>query len=346
MYPAGVYGVWSPGNGSLAPMAAVKGVVGVFANLPWFSLEPVQGQYVIGPLLTMLGEAEAAGMAVRLSVDASAYHAPQYVKDGSRQIGMIDTVQYRTTYGQKLFGPVFWDPFYLQRKAALFRFIASQLSFHRSLIAVGVPHPCWQTSDVNIPHAVGTWNGHFQDQPSDWLAAGYTHDGMVAAGSADLDMTAGAFPNASPVQAMHPTHPALDGHLCSLAADLTAYGYGAYPGRYVVECDDLSAATPDAAAVSQSIDDPTFVYSVIAGHGAAGAAGWQLISAANDASGDNSRLNGGTPGDPATVLRRVFDIGLSYRPRFIELWWNDATDPALASVIAYGTERMGGAIRS
>ena len=34
------------------------------------------------------------------------YHAPQYVKDGSRQIGMIDTVQYRTTYGQKLFGPV------------------------------------------------------------------------------------------------------------------------------------------------------------------------------------------------------------------------------------------------
>jgi hypothetical protein len=70
--------------------------------------------------------------------------------------------------------------------------------------------------------------------------------------------------------------------------------------------------------------------------------GLQMLAAAtNGPDVDNCRQNGSVePCDPKTVLQKSADIALSYKPAYMEYWYEDAENPVLQDVLKSANSKM------
>jgi hypothetical protein len=343
--PHGGYAAWSLDN-SLAGIKFDPGIVGIDLYVPWNMVQtgPTSDNWY--QLDKRIQEASAAGLAVTLVLADGPTHAPSFVINNPavQTISLLDTSPSHTTYGQVLTGPVFWDQTYLADRIAFIQTVGARYADNPSVVAVTSAAVNWYTDGWNLPTHVGpvTIGSTTYDlnQPSQWLAAGYTDAKMQSAIQQIMDATATAFPHQTLRLGVGLTSAALDGTASGLAAAALDYAYSHYAGRIVSQLDCLSSVSPAATApnLGQGRNSLNYLYYLLEQHG--GQVGFRMLASATDGPTNGYLANGGISAPPATVLQNAINAGLTYQPTFLEYWTDDATNATLDSVIQQATQTL------
>jgi hypothetical protein len=146
---------------------------------------------------------------------------------------------------------------------------------------------------------------------------------MASTGEQVIDAMMAAFPNQNITSSIGRTPNGLDPNPDALCETVVNYAVTKY-GRFITPKYALAANTPDPATGASLYN-------------------WQVLFDQSPnvsaqmlwkVSGDTSyRMNGGTPGDPGTVLLNAITIGTHYGSQFQEIYEADLKDPTLSSVI-------------
>jgi transcriptional regulator CtsR len=298
-------------------------IVGVTVMDQWGDIEGTQGVYDWSSMDSTLAQAEAHGKKVLLRIVSGGVNVPDWLlaNPNVQTFSFIDTNPYHSTYGQELTIPVFWDPIFLAKKTALIQAAGAHFSAHSSIQVVTCSFANATTGDWNIPD--GT------EDIANWVTAGYTTPLMVNAGQTVIDATMAAFPNQNVAlsigSGLSGLGLGLDPTSNYLAATIVDYATTTY-GRFITEKNALAANT-GAPAFGISLGN----WQVLFDHCPNVAA--QMLSAV---SGDTTyRMNGGIPGDPATILLNAVTIGALYGTQFQEIYAADLLDPVMSSIITY-----------
>jgi len=293
-------------------------IVGLDIGGLWQDIEATEGVYDWSSIDSQLAQAAAHGKKVLLAITSGGVNVPDWLLANYPDIQtfqFLDTNPYSPTYNQWLTIPVFWDPTFLAKKIALIQAAGAHLASNSSIVLVGCMFANATTSDWSIP-----------DSPQDianLLAAGYSTDLMVSTGEAVIDATMAAFPNQNAVMPIASGAGDLDPTPDYLSETVVDYATTTY-GRFVTAKYSLAATTLDPA-----VNSPLFNYQVLFNQCPSVALGtlWKVT-------GDNTyRMNGGVPGNPATILLNAVTIGTHYGSQYQEIYEADLENPALSSVI-------------
>ena len=293
-------------------------IAGLDLGDQWQDIETSEGVYDWSTLDTQLAQAEAHGKKVVLGITSGGLNIPDWLLTNYPNIQpftFIDPNPHHSTYGQPVTMPVFWDPIFLAKKIAFIQAAAAHYASHSSIAVVTCAFANSTTGDWNIP-----------DSPEDiahWEAAGYTTELMVNAGETLIDATMAAFPNQNVTMPIGRNTTGLDPSVDYLSETVVDYAATTY-GRFITTRFSLSATTADPA-VDTSLDNWGVVFNQCPN--VAGQMLWNV-------SGDNTyRMNGGVPGDPATILLNAVTIGAHYGMQYQEIYLVDLEDSTLSSVI-------------
>src|SRR5215471_12427813 len=293
-------------------------IVGLDLGGKWGQIEATEGVYDWSYLDTQLAQAEAHGKTVLLGITSGGVNVPDWLLADYPDIqtfSFIDTNPYHSTYGQQLTIPVFWDPIFLAKKIALIQAAGAHFAANPNIVIVGCAFANATTEDWNIPDA--------PEDIANWLLAGYTTQLMVNTGEAVIDATMAAFPNQNITMSIGRNDTDLDPTQDYLSQTIVDYATATY-GRFITAKYSLAANTPDPALTTSLFN-------------------WQILfdqcpSLATQmlwyVSGDTTyRMNGGVPGDPATVLLNAVTIGTHYGTQYQEIYEKDLEDSTLSSTI-------------
>ena len=293
-------------------------IAGLDLGDQWQDIETTEGVYDWSTLDTELAQAEAHGKKVVLGITSGGLNVPDWLLTNYPAIQtftFIDPNPHHSTYGQPVTMPIFWDPIFLAKKIAFIQAAAAHYASHSSIAVVSCSFANSTTGDWNIP-----------DSPEDianWEAAGYTTELMVNAGETLIDATMAAFPNQNVVMPIGRNTTGLDPTVDYLSETVVDYATTTY-GRFITTRFSLSATTADPA-VDTSLDNWGVVFDQCPN--VAGQMLWNV-------SGDNTyRMNGGVPGNPATILLNAITIGAHYGMQYQEIYLVDLEDSTLSSVI-------------
>ncbi len=212
------------------------------------------------------------------------------------------------------------------------------------------------------------------DQPAQWLAAGWTEQRMLRVGKEMCDAAAAAFPNQNiklPIGGLDITYPDFSGgNYTTLCRDIENYVYGnaslgippqPYANRFYMQRNTVDANWGDGTqydTYTPGFDSPRYIKYMIRAHAHPNPpwstprqAGLQMVSAATLGAQTNCRQDGGPTGPcgptcpPVCVMLASIDVATTYNTAFIELWAQDASNPAFYSMIRAATLAMGGTLR-
>ena len=295
-------------------------IVGLDVVDDWADVEATEGVYDWSYLDSELAKAEAHGKKVQFGIVSGGINVPDWLLANYPDIqtfSFIDTNPYHSTYNQRLTIPVFWDPIFLAKKIALIQAAGAHFASHSSIVVVGCAFANATTEDWNIPDA--------PEDITNWQAAGYTTELMVNTGEAIIDATMAAFPNQNVTMGIARGPVDLDPTPDYLSETIVDYATTTY-GRFITAKYALAANTPDPFTdISlynwQVLFDqcPNISTQML----------WYV-------SGDSTyRMNGGIPGDPATVLLNAITVGAHIGTQFQEIYEKDLEDSTLSSIIDF-----------
>ena len=363
-YVRGVYALWDDDTPLSPALIASKGVVGILLHGAWNTIESVRGTDDWSKLDARIQEAANAGLTVALSVDTSIGLTPDWLRNepGLHTITLRDTNKFHKTYcsaSQKY--PVYWDPIYVKERDAFLHAAGIHFASNSAIVAVMATPFSFLTDDWNVPHLGTTQspvsldctsvNGHTYTitEISDWLAAGYSTDKMLAAGLDDLSTMAIAFPTQAIKAALQVTSDQLDGTKWALADHFATQAYDQpFGNRLYIQINTFNGQFPvttDPSVVNATQEDsPGYALKLLSLHNPK--IGVQMAAGAVNGGSDGCRLNGFVlPCDPPTVLQHIAATSLTYHPRFFEVWKGDGDDAALSSIFTNMTAQMGGQMR-
>jgi hypothetical protein len=294
-------------------------IVGLDIGDQWQNIETTEGVYNWSSIDTALATAEAHGKKVVFTVVSGGVNVPNWLLTNYPDIqtfSFIDTNPYHSTYGETLTIPVFWDPTFLAKKIALIQAAGARYASHSSIVVVGSAFANATTEDWNVPDS--------SVDVANWLEAGYTTDLMVGAGEAVIDATMAAFPNQNVTMSIARVEGDLDPTEDYLSQTIVDYATTTY-GRFITAKYSLSATTADPAVSTSQLfnwqvffdECPTVATQML----------WRVN---NDST---YRMNGGVPGDPATILLNAVTIGTHYGTQYQEIYETDLEDSTLSSTI-------------
>ena len=283
----------------------------------WPDVEPTEGVYDWSSLDSEVAQAVAHGKKIIFAVASGGVKVPDWLLANYPDIQtftFIDTNPYSPTYGQQLTIPVFWDPIFLAKTTALIQAAGARYAANPSIVVVGCSFANCLGGDWNIPSS--------PQDIANWLAAGYTSELMVNTGEMIIDATMAAFPNQNVVLRIGLGAPGLDPSVTYLAETVVDYATTTY-GRFITAKDALAAYTPDPSTV---LFDWLTLFNQCPNVAA------QMLW---NVSGDSTyRMNGGVPGNPATILLNAVTIGTRYGTQYQEIYEADLMDSTLSSVIS------------
>lgn len=177
-----------------------------------------------------------------------------------------------------------------------------------------------KSEDWSVPHT--------EADIANWFSVGYTTEKMLDAGQQIIDTTMAAFPNQYVTLAIGGNgHVGATGNLdptaTYVAANVIATERATWPGRLIVQINSLSTFNPAAPGTVNS------AWNLLWNSQPNVAA--QMVFWCYDEPG--YRVNGGVPGDPATVLTASVNAGVSYGVGYIEIYQTDVRN--LPSIITY-----------
>ncbi|MBI5709712.1 MAG: beta-galactosidase [Candidatus Eisenbacteria bacterium] len=325
-FPAGAYSLSAADRPASSRVYTNPSVAGVAVRTLWQTLETAEGQFDWSFLDGEIQTASAAGKKVSLAVGASSRGTPQWVYDaGAQPYRFIDQNPYHPTYGDTLTMPLPWDPVYLTKWTRFVRALGQRYANVTTLSYVkgssGVVTNGW-----GLPQTDALGNS--------WAAYGYTPETLLAAMQVVVDSLLAAFPQTPAWVEVGNIkfEPQLSGHVQSYVAEqIAAYGFQRYPDRFGVWREDISGCTPDPPTSG--------FWKILWDH--RGQDGAQMLWNVQDGP---TRMNpcGITPNDKATVLMAAVQRGLDYGMPYLEIYQEDVLDTAVASVIEFAAEHLGG----
>jgi hypothetical protein len=294
-------------------------IAGLDIGDKWGDIEPTEGVYDWSSLDFPLAQAEAHGKKVVLAIASGGINIPDWLLANYPDIktfSFIDTNPYHSTYGETLTIPVFWDPIFLAKKIALIQAAGARYAANPNIVVVDCAFANATTIDWNVPDA--------PEDIANWLAAGYTTELMVGTGETIIDITMAAFPNQNINMSIGRVTGNLDPTEDYLAETVVNYATTTY-GRFITQKDSLSATTADPAVSTSQLFNWQILFDQCPT--VAGQMLWKVT-------GDSTyRMNGGIPGDPATMLLNAVTIGSHYGMQYQEIYLVDLENLALSSVI-------------
>jgi hypothetical protein len=345
-YPKGSYAIWDM-DSSLAKKTFDPGIVGLTMAIRWSEVQTGAKTYSWTTVDTRVNEAKSAGLKVSLTLNTSSANTPAFLLSNPtvQQIAFMDTNTNHSTYGQNVSGPVFWDPTVLAAKEAFIQAAGTRYAGNATVTAIGFNFANWYTEDWSVPHFVGPFtlrSGKVVnlDQVQQWQKAGWTTATMVATGEQLFNTTVTAFPDQDVKLAIGVTDKGLDGTATTLATDIVNYAYGGSP-NFFAQVDKLSTQMPvstDPKVTQASQNDFAYLYWILSQHPTH--CGLQMLADATNTSKDGYRLNGGTPAPSATIFQNAIDVGLTYKPAFLEYWSVDGENTAFTSMIQQATSSL------
>jgi len=332
-------------------------IAGAMLTISWRQIQRTNAnEYDWSKVDEQLDNATSAGKDVTLVLHAGGLHTPDWVKNtpGVQLITIIDTsnIYNDKTYCQPITIPVFWDSVFLELKKNYIVEAGKRYGANPNVSGVMVSFANFITSDWNVPHDIdetGQKCGVKFNQIRDWKAAGYTTEKMFIAGKETIDAWAAAFPGKALKLPIHPTHKNLEDNkdgtpatASKLAEKIIKYGYQEYPDRFYAQVNTLNAGTPYATQSRTRKAGPNtdeYVLKLLRNY--PNRIGFQMLAAASNGDKDNCRQNGGiSPCVPYNVLFNSVRAGLSYKPRYLEFWSEDAENQDLYNVFKIANKKM------
>jgi hypothetical protein len=320
--PRGIFSLAGSGQKASASALANPDVVGVTIRQNWADLEPTEGQFDFTFLDSEVARATTAGKQILLRINTQAAK-PAWVTAAIQQAG--GTFFTFDDNGVPATIPVFWDPTFLAKKKAMITALGAHLSGSSALKIVATSFANAISEDWSVPHT--------PPEVLDWFAAGYTTAKLLDAGKQIIDTTMAAFPNQYVTLAIGGNgHVGGTGNLdptaTYVAENAIATARASWPGRLIAQINSLSTFNPPAPGPNDSA--------------------WNLLwNSRPDVAAQmvywcynepTYRVNGGAPGDPATVLSTSVDAALSYGVNYIEVYQTDVLN--LPGVITYARSAL------
>lgn len=304
--PQGVFSlVPSDGVPASDTVLANPDVSGISIRYGWLGLEPTEGVYNWTFLDSEVARAAAAGKSVLLRIVTQA-GKPQWVTDAVISAGGLfftfDNNGVTTTI------PVFWDPTYLAKKKAMIVALGAHFAHNPTVKIVSASFANASSEDWNVPHT--------QDAVAQWLSLGYTSEEMLDAGKQIIDTTVTAFPDAYVAMAIngngHVNGLNLDPDADYLSRNAILTANASWPGRFIVQKNSVSAVITAAPGTGGNWE--------VLWNRRPNVAGQMLFWCSNDST---YRMNGGTPGNSATILHDAINAGYAYGMQYLEIYQTD-----------------------
>ncbi|CAN5594040.1 hypothetical protein BH20VER3_BH20VER3_18680 [soil metagenome] len=300
-----------------------RDVVGLSIRAGWAALEPSEGVFNWSYLDSEIARATAAGKVVMLRISTQS-GKPQWVTDAIKQAGG-KFFNYDNN-GETGSFALYWDPTFLAKKKAMIAAVGARYGGNPNIKIVSASFANGTSEDWSVPHETA--------DVTQWLSLGYTTDKLVDAGKQMIDAVMTAFPNAYVTVAMNGNGytgkgPNLDPDSNYVPRTVTANANASWPGRFIAQKNSLSTFNPVAPGTNSNWE--------VLWNNRPNVGAQMLYWCANETS---YRMNGGVPGDPATVLRKAIDAGLSYGLSFLEIYQTDVIN--LPGEIAYAHGKLVG----
>lgn len=314
--PRGVFSLSTAGAKCQQSVLQNPNVDGISVRQNWSDLEPSENVYDFSYLESEIGRAAAVGKPVLLRINTQT-HKPQWVTDAITKAGGTFVTFPDGKDGEPTCIPVFWDPTFLAKKKAMIAALGAHFRNNPTVQIVWSSFANSSSEDWNVPHST-------IDIPI-WQQAGYTSAKLLDAGKQIIDATMAAFPNQYVTLAVAGNGSGLDPDKNYVARNAIATAKASWPGRLIVQKNDLSTANPAPPGIG-TLFEPIW-------DNRPAVAGQMLDSCYDD---PTYRVNSGVAGNDADILQRSVNIGVSYGMKYIEIYQTDIVNLPAAAAYAHG----------
>jgi hypothetical protein len=323
--PYGVISLTPKGKSVPSGVLTHPYVDGVSLRSSWQEIELSEDNYDWSYLDTQISRVANAGKPIILRMVSGGQNTPPWVFNlGVQTFSFTNKNKYQGNYNEVVTIPVFWDPVFLKKKKKFIRAMSDHYQGNKDIISVVMECANSLTDDWNVP-----------SQPDDvktWKTIGYTSEKLINVCKQIIDTVSTEFPNQTVLLSVAPNGGDLDPDPNYVARNVVAYGREAYPGRFIVQKNSLSANIPNPTLLT-TLGPWQIIYNNQPMTG-----GQMLWNVTNDAS---CRMNGNVkPCDPATILRKAVTLGTYYGMRYQEIYQVDILNNDLASVIRDAAELL------
>jgi hypothetical protein len=320
--PRGVFSLSPAGVHAADTVLPNPSVDGLSIRQNWSDLEPSEGVFDWDFLDSEVARAAAAGKNVLLRINTQ-FARPAWVTVAVAKAGGVffsfDKDGIPTTI------PVFWDPTFLAKKKAMIAALGKHFTNNEAIKIVWTSFANAKSEDWSVPHTPA--------DVANWAAVDYTSEKLLEAGREIIDATMAAFPNQYVTLAVGGNGPvgSLDPDPSYVARNAVLASRAIWPGRLIVQKNSLATynpPAPGAGTLSQLLWDsrPDI--------------GGQMLDACY---GDTTyRNNAGVPDDPAVILHKSIDLGVSYGMNYIEIYQTDVLN--LPAEISYAHDALLGLV--
>lgn len=311
-------------------------VDGISVHDKWWHLEPAEGVYDWSSLDAYIAQITPTGkkILIRIGTMGGRYslggNTPDWVMDavGANTITYYDSGRTLRTI------PLFWDQTYLSKKRAMIAAIGARYSGNPLVKVATASFANRSSEDWSMPDStqIDGIPPAGSSEASRMLAAGYTHQKMVDAGTQIMDAAMTAWPNQAIYLAIGRIDRPLEQDPDSVARDVrdaTRSRWGA--NRLVIGKEIISNVMPFAPP------DPTSAWALFYNSRPA-IAGQNLSACYGD---PHCRMNGGNCNGLTAdqILRGTVDHFVSYGGKWLEIYDDDITN--LPGAIHYAHQLIG-----
>ena len=322
--PRGVFALSPTGRDVADAILTHRRVAGITLRASWNTVERTEGAYNWRYFDRNLARVAEVNKPVLLRLVSGGINTPDWVDAlGVTTISFTRTVPYLPGEGETATVPLFWDPVFLEQKKRLIAAAGRRFAAHPQVALVSASCANALTDDWYVPSAA---------QDMDWSPYAYTPEKLIAACKEIIDATMAAFPRQLVLMSVSWQVSGLDPDPDFVARRVVAYARAAYPGRFVLHKNTISAFVPDPTK-TRHLASWQILYDY-----RPEVAGQMLWPVTND---PTCRMNKKvTPCDPKRVLRRAVTLGHEYGTQYQEIYAEDILNPDLAGVIRYAADLL------
>jgi hypothetical protein len=342
---SGVF-AWGMPNGQFPPEVLKNpNVDGVSPVVYWKDLEPGDGQFNWRHMDRLVASAEANGKKISLGV-VPGFKSPDWIyAAGAASFSFLWDKPWGPPPCSTVRLPLPWDPVYMAKWQSFVRALGARYGRIPNVVMVRLTGVNAQTPELFMPRMHrGQAGGTGQmvgctpnDDIAEWQSVGYRPSKVSNAWRQFAEAYLQSFPTQKFVTDVGPQGmPPIDENGNEVPGRAGRNGHGqVWPSifaignqvlgdRYVVQNDGLSA---------------TYVWSDLRQLAAPASIGFQMDwQATND---PKCRDNGfQQPCDPATMLRKAVDLGITNGARYLEIYTADLVNPQLQDIVANAHRRL------
>ena len=335
LIPSGVFDLVGFGRQVKISALTNPDVDGISVHEKWWHLEPSEGVYDWSTLDAYVARITPYGknILIRIGTMGGRHslggNTPDWVMDA---VG-ANTITYYDSGGVLRTIPLFWDQTYLDKKKAMIGAIGARYSGNPLVKVATASFANRHSEDWSVPDStqIDGIPPAGSSEASRMLAAGYTHQKMVDAGTQIMDAAMAAWPNQVIYLAIGRIDRPLEQDPDSVARDVrdaTRSRWGV--NRLVIGKEIISNVMPFAPP------DPTSAWELFYESGPA-IAGQNLSACYGD---PHCQMNGGNCNGLTAdqILRGTVDHFVSYGGKWLEIYDDDVTN--LLSAIHYAHQQL------